>query len=153
MIEVVPTRASHIRPVVSVLRDADRFEVECLSGRSALSVIAESFRRSDRCWTVLVDGKPEMIFGVGTVSVIGSVACPWLVGSDIVPKKHTGTFLTASREFVSVLQAKYSTLQNLVHAENRESVRWLKWLGFELSEPFDICGQKFKLFRMGEQNV
>ena len=147
MIEIVPARASHLRRLAQVMRQADRDEIAARSGRTPLGALMGSYRASSQCWVVLIDGKPEVIFGVGTLNVLAGVGSPWLLGSDAV-WAHRKEFLRGSRWWLRQLFGRYSVLRNVVDCRNEASIRWLGWLGFRFSQPFDHRGRPFMLFEV-----
>jgi hypothetical protein len=146
-IEVVPARAAHIRSVARRMRQADRDEVFAASGRSPARALAFSLRKSTAAWTGMVDGRPEVMFGVGDINVLASVGAPWLLGTDAVERNRVA-FLRISVEWRAQLLRRYSTLRNVVDERNHVSIRWLRWLGFTLSEPMEVNGFTFRLFEM-----
>ena len=147
MIEIVPARASHLRIIAAKMRQADRDEVAASSGKSPLAALSYSFRKSRFCWVALIDGEPEVIFGVGDLNVLAGVGSPWLLGSDAV-WKYRRDFLGRSRDWLDQLLRRYSVLRNVVDCRNTASIRWLGWLGFRFSHPFDHRGNPFMMFEM-----
>lgn len=147
MIEIVPARASHLRRIAEVMRQADRDEIAARSGRTPLGALMASYRGSTSCWVVLIDGQPEVIFGVGDLNVLAGIGSPWLLGSDAV-WRHRKEFLRRSRVWLRQLLGRYSVLRNVVDCRNGASIRWLGWLGFRFSAPFDHRGRPFMLFEM-----
>ena len=146
-IEIIPAEASHLEHIAAVLRQADRDEVTALTGRDVLSVVTESFERSSVCMVALVDGRPEVIFGAGDLSVLTRLGAPWLLGSDAI-KKHRSVFLRLSRHWLEQLFERYSTLRNIVDCRNDVAIRWLRWLGFEFSAPFEHRGHRVMMFEL-----
>lgn len=92
------------------------------------------------------------MWGVGDLNVLAGIGAPWLLGTDAV-EKHQRQFLRRSLEWRSELLKRYLILRNFVHAENKVSIRWLKWLGFELSDPVEMNGHTFHLFELRAENV
>lgn len=146
-IEIVPARACHLRGIAARMRRADRDEIDAVSGRSPLSALSFSYRNSRMCWTVLIDGQPEIIFGAGDVNVLTGIGAPWLLGSDAV-ERISAKFLRGSVDWLGQLLARYQVLRNVVDCRNTVSIRWLRWLGFEFSPPFDHRGHDFMMFEM-----
>ena len=147
VIEVIPARASHLRRIAAVMRQADRDEIRAASGRSPLSALSCSFRKSRHAWVVLIDGQPEVIFGVGDLNILAGVGAPWLLGSDTIWQNRR-EFMRGSRQVLDQMLGMYSTLRNVVDCRNSASIRWLGWLGFRFSQPFDLRGHPFMLFEM-----
>lgn len=147
MIEIVPARATHLRRLAAVMRQADRDEVMARSGKTPLAALMASYRGSRECWVVLIDGKPEVIFGIGDINVLAGIASPWLLGSDAV-WSHKKEFLRGSRRWLRQLSSRYLLLVNVVDCRNCASIRWLGWLGFLFSQPFEYRGNFFMRFEM-----
>jgi hypothetical protein len=109
------------------LRDADRREVRASGGDPLLSLQA-GVSQSRPAITCLVDGTPEVIFGV--VPGGPSTGYVWLLGSDAIVR-HRTHFLRLSGTWVSIFHERYPVLTNVVDERNTVHLRWLRWLGFE----------------------
>lgn len=144
--------AAHIHYVADRMRQADRDEVEAMSGRSPLDALEYSVSKSSGAWCVLFDGIPAAIFGVGDISVLTGTGAPWMLGTDEV-ERHFRPFLKTSISFRDQLLQRYSTLRNFVDVRNVVSIRWLEWLGFTLLDPITVRGNTFRLFEMRASNV
>ncbi|TIW56678.1 MAG: DUF2833 domain-containing protein [Mesorhizobium sp.] len=151
-IRVVPVRAWHVRSIARRMRQADRDEVFAASGRSPAGALVFSLRKSSHAWTAMIDGVPEVMFGVGDLNILAGVAAPWLLGTDAV-ETHYVAFLRRSVGFRDQLLQRYSVLTNFVDARNRASIRWLRWLGFTFSDPVEFRGQEFRQFELRSPNV
>lgn len=147
VIDVVPARASHLRRIAAVMRQADRDEIAASSGRSPLSALSYSLRNSSEAWTVLIDGRPEMMFGVGDLNILAGVGSPWLLGSDAV-WRHRREFVRRSRWWIDHMLERYGVLRNAVDCRNTASIRWLKWMGCDFSRPILLRGHEFVIFEM-----
>jgi hypothetical protein len=56
-------------------------------------------------------------------------------------------FIRQCPAYVDRMQARFPRLENFVHAENRLSIRWLKWCGFIIDDvPELINDEDFYLF-------
>lgn len=152
VIEIVPARASHLRRIAAVMRQADLDEVEAGTGRPVLAVLSLSFRRSSLCMVALVDGQPEVIFGAGDLNVLTATGAPWLLGSDAVVI-HRREFLRRSVHWRDQLLRRYAVLRNVVDCRNAVAIRWLRWLGFTFSDPFQHRGHDFMLFELRAGDV
>lgn len=110
------------------LRDADRRELEDLTGSTALA----SLRRS------VILGSPALSLRTpeGELVAILSVV-PWgsrlgfvsLSGTSAIEENRTA-FLRGSRDVLRHLDRTFETLGNVCDARNVVHHRWLKWLGF-----------------------
>lgn len=151
-IRVVPASAAHVRTIARRMRQADRDEVFAASGRSPVSALTFSLRKSSHAWTAIIDGVPEVMFGVGDLNVLAGVGAPWLLGTDAV-ERHYVAFLRRSVGFRDQLLRRYAVLKNYVDVRNRASIRWLRWLGFTLSDPVEFRGHEFRLFELRSPDV
>lgn len=116
------------------LRRADRDEVEAMSGRNPRAVLVESVEKSAKAWAGLADGRLVCLFGVVPLTLIGITGTPWLLGSPEVCA-FSRQFLRRNRAYVAEMLADFPRLANAVDARNAVSIRWLRWLGFQMGEP------------------
>ncbi len=132
-----------------VLRQADREEVEALTGRDAREALVESVVRSAAAWAGLANGELVCLFGVVPVSLVGVTGIPWLLGSDAVTC-YGRPFLRRNRAYLREMLREFPVLRNVVDARNTVSIRWLEWLGFTLGtpQPMGVCGLPFIPFAM-----
>lgn len=151
-LKVIPARAAHIRTIARRMRQADRDEVAAASGRSPAEALALSLRKSTAAWTVLFDGRPEAMFGVGDLNILAGIGAPWMLGTDAVERNYV-PFLRASVDWRDQLLRRYSTLRNFVDERNAVSVRWLGWLGFKFSDPVSFRGHNFRMFELRSPDV
>lgn len=128
------------------MREADRREVMASHGLSPLAAACSSVQASLDPMAALVDGEVMAIFGVAEN---GNVATPWLLGADGVEQYHFA-FLRLSRGWIKDMRSRYALMRNWVDARNEVSIRWLRWLGFEIQkpEPYGIEGRPFHPFEM-----
>jgi hypothetical protein len=131
------------------MRQADRDEIAAASGRSPGAALAFSLRKSSLAYTAMIDGVPEVMFGVGDINVLTRVGAPWLLGTDAVTT-HYVAFLRLSKGWAQQLLARYRVLMNAVDDRNVVSKRWLQWLGFTLGEPAPLGEQRlpFRVFEL-----
>ena len=110
--------------IAAHLRKADLDEINLLSRLSPDIAVAYSIAASEKGYAVFCNGELCAIFGVS-----GGVI--WLVGTDTI-SKHPIAFYRISRLCFKNLCKGYSRLENFVDARNFLSLRWLKWLGFDV---------------------
>lgn len=144
---VVPARPIHIRHIARHMRRADVEEVKAARGLSPAKALALSLRKSARAWTIIADGRPIAMFGVGDVNILAGVGSPWMLGTPEI-ERHVMIFLRNCPYWVGQLLEGYTVLRNCVDDRNRLSIRWLKWLGFKVGEPVAFKGQLFRVFEM-----
>ena len=148
-VRVVKPTPEHIDAIASRMRAADVAELRASSGRSPADALQYSVARSDFAFTVEFNGKPETMFGCGTIDVIGKVGAPWLLGTDAVETNYRH-FLRGSVFWMRKMRSEYSLLRNAVDDRNEVSKRWLAWLGFSLGDtvPMGYERMPFRIFEM-----
>lgn len=151
-VRIVPAQACHIRTIARRMRQADRDEVMASSGSTPVKALTGSLRRSARAWTGIIDGRPEVMFGVGDLNVLAGIGAPWLLGTDEVERNFI-VFARASKSVRDQLFARYPVLRNFVDDRNTVSIRWLRWLGSTFSEPVDLKGHPFRMFELRADHV
>lgn len=144
----MPARAIHVRSIARRMRQADRDELRASSGRQPADALIYSMRRSRLAYTALINGVPEVMFGAGDLNILAQSGAPWLLGTDAVPL-HYVAFLRGSVRWRGQLLRRYAVLRNLVDDRNHTAMRWLRWLGFRLSDPV-IAGVEQRPFRVFE---
>lgn len=123
------------------LREADRRELETISGRSALEAVWVSWAASERTWVATIHGEPAVVFGVGQGGVV------WMVGTDAISKAKVEVFKLSQRILGELLDM-YGYLHNFVDERNTLHVRWLKRLGFTFDGSIEINKLRFLRFFM-----
>lgn len=148
MVEYDAPTASDIAIVAANMRHADRLEAEAMAAMGPEEALRRSVQLSHEAVVARVGGEPVCIYGLGVGSMLGGLARPWLMGTDVIDH-HCMTFLRANRRQVRAWAARYD-LENYVDARHTKAIRWLGWLGFKLDkpEPFGPFGYQFHRFEM-----
>lgn len=115
------------------LRRADRDEVLALGFRSPLLALESSFASSDAAFTGLIDGVPAMMFGVGA-PLFAESGTVWALGTDVLTA-HPREMLVYGRRKIRELLELFPFLENWCDARYTAAHRWLKRIGFTLSDP------------------
>lgn len=137
MAEVIPASIEHIAPIAENMREADAIEVWLSARLTPYQAMKSGFEQSVKAWTIMQDDTPIGMFGVSSVSVLGDTGVPWLLGTDqmLTIKRQ---FIRESARYLGEVLNLYPRLENYVHADNSASLKWLKWLDFNLSGPFSV---------------
>lgn len=135
---VVPATVEHALELEPKMRQADRAECEGM-GWEALPGLLFSLKHSRDSWAGLADGECVCIFGVYCKSFLGTEANPWLLATDEMPK-HARTFLRLNKRYMASLRDEFQVLSGHVDVNNVVSQRWLRWLGFSVSETVSLRG-------------
>lgn len=148
-LDIVRAEAAHVETIAQRMRQADRDEVAASSARAPADALEISRSVSAMAWTALVDGRPEVMFGVSDVNILTRTGCPWLLGTNAVTENYR-LFLRQSVHWREQLLSRYDVLINAVDDRNEVSKRWLAWMGFRLHEPMPIGvnGEPFRPFEM-----
>lgn len=142
-VRVVPTSMAHVDLILPHVRAADALELSAL-GVSALEAMLVGIKLSSSTWTGFCDGEAVTMFGVVPISVVTGLGAPWLVSTDKL-ERYQFAFLRRCRPYLRTMMRAYPDLSNFVDARNTTAIRWLKWLGFEISTPIPY-GYKGELF-------
>lgn len=148
-LQIVEAVDDHIATIAERMRQADRDEVMASGGKTPVEALSGSLAKSSQVWTAIVDGRPEVMFGVGDLNVLTRTGCPWLLGTDAVTANYR-LFLRQSIMWREQLLGRYDILRNAVDDRNEVSKRWLQWMGFTLYEPMPlgVNGEPFRVFEM-----
>lgn len=152
MIVLVPASEEHARVMAPLLRDADLQEIKAGAGwnMDPAELLKESVRRSSLVWCALDEQGPVAIFGLAILDAALGIAAPWMMGTPRLTGTHRRQFVRQSREWVNQWAAQWKVLTNFVDARNKESIRWLKSLGFTIhpAQPFGPTGMLFRRFEL-----
>ena len=110
-------------------------EIDKKEGWAALGLDPQAARlaslnaTTDGLWVIV---ERDEIVGVFGIAPLGNrQGCPWLVGTDQLTKLGT-RFLRGCKMWMSMVTPYYDLLTNYVAAENTDTIRWLRWLGFTI---------------------
>jgi hypothetical protein len=154
MITVRPMHAGDIAGIAASARRADVEEMRDGAGVSIEQALEHGLARSLRCALIMAGDLPLAAFGDACQSPLGGVGIPWLVSTDHITA-HARGFLRVCRPLVADMLTRHQVLINYVDARNVAAIRWLEWLGFEMSEPMPagVRGLPFKQFSMSRQQA
>lgn len=147
-IEIVPATVAHARDLAPRLREQDQDEVWASGRLDAESALVQSIEASEVCWTALLDGSPEIVWGAARYPIEGNFGIVWLLSSDEM-YRIPGRFLHESEVYVAKMHETFDTLFNYVHAANVKSQHWLLNLGFHkvsVHDNYNQFGETFILF-------
>ena len=96
-------------------------------------------------WTVLIDHRPEAMFGASPVSLAEGHGRPWLLMTPVAERQHKA-LIRLGTIYTAAMHAHYATLSNWIHADNQRSIRWLSRLGYAVGAVDAIAGQPMRPF-------
>ncbi len=148
MYRVVVASTAHIPHLAENMRPADRREVMASHGHSPMEALRGSLERSATAWTLMIDDAPAAMAGVRPAGgIISPIGRPWLLATPDMERAPRTLLARWSRLYVGTMLRLFPRLENWVHADNRHSIRWLKWCGFTIDDvPERINGDDFFLF-------
>lgn len=145
-VEFRPPTDADLAALAATMRAIDVKECALISGlgpREALDACM-----ANACWAVAAEvaGAVVCIFGLSE-DFLGEEAHPWMLCADGI-ERHARTLLEEAPRFVGDMARGYQRLANVVHADNRSAIRFLKWCGFEFGEVFHVKSEPFLPFAM-----
>lgn len=138
-----------IQYIASNLRTVDQFEVQAFGYDDYLEAIKVSIANAKVCFVVKGEC-PICVFGLSNLELNKNNAVWLLAAKDI--KRYKKEFLKYSYLIINYWFNEFGAMYNYISVENKDSIRWLKWLGASFSEPFLIGGYEFKEFILDERS-
>lgn len=153
IVEIRDSVQSDILPIAVNMRDEDAKEVYDSHLLSPYSALSKAMKSRGDSWTIVVDGVPIGMVGVSNKSLLGNKGNPWLLGTDKLTES-TRLFVQFSKLLLKNMSKGYSRLENYISVENKSTMRWLKFLGFEFGEQIkSVTGVMFiKFYKNVEMN-
>lgn len=149
-IEIRTAREDDLYHIAPRMREADAVEVMASGGYTPLEALLVSHRSSLLRHVAHVDGCPEAAFGWAPHPMSRFVGVAWFLGTDEV-LNHAFPMIREARKYVRMADALFHTQIAAVHAENTQSRKWLRILGFQDEGPlpveFSRDGSEFRLFK------
>ena len=133
-IQFVKPTMDMVTSIAANMRQPDVDEVWASHRYKPLQAIIEGWKISQRSVVVMVNGIPCVILGLVVRDFLSGIGVPWLLGTE-QSLKHSREFLKLSPPVIDEMLALCPVLFNYVHVDNRVSIIWLKWLGFNIEEP------------------
>ena len=131
MVIIRELQPGDIEHIAENIRPIDAKEALCMTGHSPIEAIKLSVDRSDAVRVAEYNSEPVAIFGIAPQALLSFDGVIWLVGTTNF-KLVRKTFIKLSKETIEFLLTYYPTAVNYVLAENKETIKWLKWCGAEL---------------------
>lgn len=141
-----PTEAD-LDALAANMREMDKLECRVAGGHAPREALTLGVEHSLWTYVAEVEGQVVCAFGVAADGLLGEEGRPWMLCAEGI-ERHARAILICSRRFLRDMQTSFETLANVVHADNRSAIRYLKWCGFSLGEAFDFQGERFVPFEM-----
>lgn len=115
------------------IRQSDRQDISGLfPDKLILDVIMKDVENSKFVYALYLGEVPYAVFGVvaGRASGVGT---PWVVGTKSVDR-NSFPFVRASLPLLEMLQEDFPVFETFVCAQNRKSIHWHRWCGFNFGD-------------------
>lgn len=146
-VEIVEARPEHIPQVLSICREFEREAYERLGIKETFTYLRGILRHSAEAWVGKIDDEVACLWGVDQGSLISSSAMVWLITTKVLDD-HPFVFVRHSQIRLADLRKRYHYIHGVVQVENERSTKWLRWLGFKLSEPEMYGGYFLRKFSL-----
>lgn len=132
------------------MRKSDVREIYYLAALKPTQAMRTTAAVSVISWTAHIEGRPLLAFGVCRRSTMSDVGMPWALGTEEADK-NIAAYARHSRTFFEGVTQTFQVLENYALAENKKTLRWLKWMGFDMDEPapYGCFGVPFVRFGKG----
>lgn len=137
-IRIVPATPAHVGRIASRMRADDVIECAAM-GHTPKQALRAGLIASTLCFTALVDGRPEAMFGLVVGSALSGEGTPWMLGTEAI-YDHPRAMLRWGPRFLAAMLDSTPVLSNLVAIDNVRAIRFLRWLGFSLGEDRILFG-------------
>jgi hypothetical protein len=142
-VRIVRARIEHAPAIAQNLSEIGVTEIENL-GR-AEEEIADEIEASLYSQVGLYKGKVACIWGVRVVNLLESTGFIWAVTTKIV-EEQPFLFARHSKITIDGLMAEFKILHGIVQPRHKRSIRWLKFLGFEILPKREMLGREYYPF-------
>jgi len=148
-VEFIEPTSEDLQVIADNMREADIAEIWASHRSKPLDAVTRGAKNSELCAVARIGGIPCAIIGLVANDVLTGTGTPWMLGTDYL-MKHQSALLRESPAIIKQMLNVCVVLYNYVHIDNKSSIRWLKWLGFNLkpAEKYGVGGELFYKFEM-----
>ena len=132
------------RYVSTRLREADENEMMAYGfwTRDEIFDVVERWAALPNSFSGFIDGDPVCLFGIHD-------SAPWMVGTEAISDAPL-SFHRAAKLIMNCWKSHHDYLSNYVLAENKSTVKWLRRIGFDVSDEIMYPGVEGREFLMFE---
>ena len=147
-LSVAPATEAHAEQLAADLRPEDAAEMMASHGLAPLEGLRMAVRSSSSANAVLSGERVVALFGVAPMTP--DAASVWMLTGRLAKRLSVTLTRTMAVELRKLVDA-WPVLFNMVWAQNKLALRWVRSLGFEVLDPvpFGVSGEPFRpiLFR------
>lgn len=140
-----PPTESDLDFLAENMREHDVLECRLVGNVGPREALKQGAEGALWAYVALVKDEPIALFGVTPDGLLSDDASPWLLSIKGI-ERHAKVVMTCAPRFVAAMHESFERLSNVVHADNRSAIRFLKWCGFEFGETVEIGGAPFLPF-------
>lgn len=141
MIYVRSSIKEDIQTILKNMRESDIKECEIM-GHSPEDNLLVGLK-SKNCYTGIINGKPEFMFGATRHS--DSIGVAWLLGTNKI-EENKRDFIVITPLLWKTIEADYSYLTNFVPSSNKKSIRWIESSGGKFEKEVEVNGTMMRQF-------
>jgi hypothetical protein len=141
----------HVEEIMQDLR-ARAVAVDLQEMVDPIGQAKELLKYSTEAWVVYFEGRPAVLWGVFSDTLMSDEATIWTVTTSVVDQ-YPFMFLRGSQELLKYLLERYSKLVGTVEVGYERSEKWLKWLGFKRGPTVTREGVSMYRFERSRDNV
>jgi len=134
MIEFVKPTIEMIESIADDMRQADIDEVWASNHLTPLESLVMGWHMSDLSTVAMCHGEPLVMIGLVKRDILSGTGVVWMLGANRA-MNYKKEFFRQTEQVISEMLTICPYLCNMVHSKNKNSIAWLKWLGFTIEEP------------------
>lgn len=135
---VKPATYGEINRLAKRMRPVDVLEVTAL-GHTPKQALVRGLKSSTLCWTAWLEDRPVAMFGVAPISMAEGRGAPWMLCTDEA-RFGARPLLEQGPAFIAGMLSDFPRLENAVAVENRQAIRLLRALAFDIEDEVVIVG-------------
>jgi hypothetical protein len=134
-ISVAPVTEARLRYIAAHFRPEERLECLASWNEAPMEALRRSWADSREAWAFLAPcGTPLCVAGITDGQDGEGWWYPWMLGTTDVLGQRIA-FLRACRVYLPRVLSVYGKLRTFIDARYDLSLKWAKWLGFEVRAP------------------
>ncbi|MGC9196339.1 MAG: hypothetical protein ACP5IL_12930 [Syntrophobacteraceae bacterium] len=133
---IVPLHKDHLPYLASQMSEEDRAECAAM-GFGPYKALKTGLDLSVSSWCALKmpEHRPLCAFGVLPLEgFLGETGAPWFLSTPEL-RRYAVRFLKDCDEYMGKMLEIFPVLVEMVDARHTRGIKWVRWLGFELTGP------------------